>query len=1279
MKRKPVHIRSFAWMKSRYVNIVLTAMLRFTLAVGVLGYASASPLVHYPFSQPVFQNIDDEEQIINGVVTSGLVSQNGVLWLTTQSGLVEYDGYHFSRYKHKKDDLNSLPGMYIFSIAEQHSGLIWLATRSNGLASLNPKNGKITRINTTTLPAKLSSDSLRSVFVDSQQAVWVGHDKGVNKLDPTGKTSQQYPLPHNLKGVTYSIFEPSPNVIWISGTYGIVEIKNNIAQPIEAVAHLNVRDIIADKQGNYWISTHRGMWIWDGKTRVIAPKNIPPAAQKSYFRNAVLADDGTIWASNYGKGIWLFDADSQTFLRQFVHDPSNISSLTFNDLGKIIKGPDNSLWVGSWGGGLQRLDLNSTGHFAHIRHSLMTDIGLSNGNIRAVATLDNGHWVFGSKNGGIDVFDPSKGKIAHISHTSTGEELTSVISLTQDSNGRVWAGTHAQGLMQLDIPNNVAVAQNIEGLQSVSLFRLLAMRDGRIAVGANRGACVIDADLTRCDFINKPDNQPLLDSITNLYEDKFGNLWVACHLGLFRLKPSATLFEQFSAHNSNISNNYVLGMITNKKDGLYVITSTGFDEILDANADTPQFLDRQHTMNLGAAKPGGNALVDKSGRLWSGATILEFDKRKLHQYGADEGADIGTAWLGSFAQSHNNTMLFGGTRGVLVVEPNGYEAPVHNSKIVIRKWLQGGKTVTVPTNTVPILESNGRAFSAQIAAIDLVYAKHITYEYRLDGLDTEWQTLDENSRWISFTNLTPGRYQLEVRAKYNVVSGNIAPLTLPIRVMPAFWQTQWFKLLVALSIILLISALFKWRIDIVKARAKYLETLVGQRTQELAAINKIGRQFTSHLTLDEVFHDIYEHMAGIACADTFGIGLIDSDREHLIFEFATEQGVRFDTYKRSLDNRGQLAVHCAIKNQSILISNYDQQFDLYHPNPDSAKHTLSNGQTGAQAVSMIYVPMSIQKQVIGVIGMQSFRENSYSKNDITILETLASYAAIALANAKSHQNLIEVHDQLKVSVDQLKATQEKLVMQEKMASLGHLVAGVAHQVNTPLGISMTALSTLDESFKALEDDFNNNQLKRQTLEGFIDRYQQAHALMTPNLHKTAELIQQFKQVAASSNDTQVSHINLPELCNQVIAVAATQAKSQNVTLCLDTQTPQVIYANTNSLNQVLLILINNALQHAFKSQSNKEIRLSYYISDQRLIIRCQDNGQGISPERIDKIFDPFFTTSIENGAIGLGLSIAYNIVHQHFNGTIKCFSELNRGTLVEVTLPTDTLLQKPAS
>lgn len=102
MKRKPVHIRSFAWMKSRYVNIVLTALLRFTLAVGVLGYASASPLVHYPFSQPVFQNIDDEEQIINGVVTSGLVSQNGVLWLTTQSGLVEYDGYHFSRYKHKK-------------------------------------------------------------------------------------------------------------------------------------------------------------------------------------------------------------------------------------------------------------------------------------------------------------------------------------------------------------------------------------------------------------------------------------------------------------------------------------------------------------------------------------------------------------------------------------------------------------------------------------------------------------------------------------------------------------------------------------------------------------------------------------------------------------------------------------------------------------------------------------------------------------------------------------------------------------------------------------------------------------------------------------------------------------------------------------------------------------------------------------------------------------------------------------------------------------------------
>ncbi|MBE0370278.1 sensor histidine kinase [Pseudoalteromonas aurantia] len=1277
MKRKPVRICSVAWMKSRYGNSILSAMVKFTLLIGAFGYANASPLVNFPFSQPAFQNIDDEEQIINGVVTSGLVSNNGVLWLTTQSGLVEYDGYHFNRYKHKKDDINSLPGSYIFSIAEQASGLIWLATRSNGLASLNPKNAKVTRYNTTTVPAKLASNSLRSVFVDSQQSIWVGHDKGVNKLDKTGKVSQLYALPHNITGITYRIFEPSPNVIWIAGTYGVVEIKNDSVQTIAAVSHLNVRDIIADQHGSYWISTHRGLWIWDGKNHVSAPKNMPSTAQKSYFRNAVLSDDGYIWASNYGEGIWLFDVQSQTFLRQFVHDPSNISSLTFNDLGKIIKGPDNSLWIGSWGGGLQRLDLNSTGHFAHIRHSLMTNTGLSNGNIRAVTILNNGHWVFGSKNGGIDIFNPYKGKIAHISKTVSGEQLTSVIALTQDDSGTVWAGTHAQGIMRLDIPNQKAITQKIAGLQSVSIFRLLGLSDGRIAVGTNRGACIINDAFSRCDFINKPDNQPLLDSITNLYEDKFGNLWVTCHLGLFRLRPNATLFEQYSAHNSDISNNYVLGLITNKADGLYVVTSTGFDEIPNANADTPQFFDKQNAMGLGSYKPGGNALIDSNGRLWSGATILEFDKSQLHQYGADEGASIGTTWLGSYAQKTSRAMLFGGTRGVLIVEPDGYNAPTHNSEIVIRKWRQGGKTYAVPTDTVPTLDPNGRTFSAQIAAIDLVYAKHITYEYRLIGLDEHWLPLDENSRWISYTNLTPGHYQLEVRAHYNNLAGQVKPLKLPINVMPAFWQTQWFKLLIAMSVTLIISGLFKWRIDIVKARAKYLEVLVGQRTQELAAINKIGRQFTSHLTLDEVFHDIYEHMAGIACADTFGIGLIDQDREHLVFEFATEQGIRFETYKRSLNNLGQLAVHCAINNQSILINNYDLQFELYHPNPDSAIHTLSNGKTGAQAVSMIYVPMSIQKQVIGVIGMQSFRENSYSKNDITVLETLASYAAIALANAKSHQNLIEVHDQLKFSVEQLKTTQEKLVMQEKMASLGHLVAGVAHQVNTPLGIAMTALSTLDEDFKKLELDFTSNQLKRQTLEVFIERYQQAHDLMTPNLHRTAELIQQFKQVAANSSDTQIGKIDLHTLCKQVIAVAATQAQTKNISLYLDSQDSLHIFASSNSLNQVLLILIHNALQHAFTEQASKEVRLSYHLIEQRLIIRCQDNGQGIAPELIDKIFDPFYTTSIQDGAVGLGLSIAYNIIHQHFNGTIKCFSELNQGTLVEVALPANALLNKP--
>lgn len=587
---------------------------------------------------------------------------------------------------------------------------------------------------------------------------------------------------------------------------------------------------------------------------------------------------------------------------------------------------------------------------------------------------------------------------------------------------------------------------------------------------------------------------------------------------------------------------------------------------------------------------------------------------------------------------------------------------------MIRRYEVNGQALPLPVSGQLILDETSRAFSMQVAALN-INSNFISYEYKLAGQDNDWLALDVNSRWIQYTNLSPGQYRLEVKGRYPYDEGTVTPLSIAITVTPAFWQTAWFKLGLAVLLLLFVHVFIRWRIKFLKAKALQLEQMVVHKSQELDAVNAIGREFTTHLTLNDVFQEIYQHIGQIVSVDAFGIGLIDQQHSTIVFEYAIEQDVRFNQYTRSLEHPEQLAVFCVQQNRSILIKDYNQEYEQYHPIRDERLQMLCNGTMGKSASSMIYVPMAIQRKVIGVIGMQSFSPDIYSKSDVTILETLASYGAIALANAKSHENLQSLHQQLEASHNELKQTQQKLIMQEKMAALGQLVAGVAHEINTPVGIAVTGISVLDDKLTELESFINDNRLKRNTLENNINTCIESLALIKPNLNKTAELIQQFKRVAAADSNAKIISVDIGELLRQVsISVID---KSSDKGISVELAGPESLKFDTmpSVLSQVILILINNALQHAFSERSEGKIILRYSLDNKGLTIACEDNGAGISAEQEDQIFAPFYTSSRQSGAMGLGLSIAFNIVNIQLAGTLTLKSDYGKGATFIVKVP----------
>ncbi len=260
--------------------------------------------------------------------------------------------------------------------------------------------------------------------------------------------------------------------------------------------------------------------------------------------------------------------------------------------------------------------------------------------------------------------------------------------------------------------------------------------------------------------------------------------------------------------------------------------------------------------------------------------------------------------------------------------------------------------------------------------------------------------------------------------------------------------------------------------------------------------------------------------------------------------------------------------------------------------------------------------------------------------------------------------------ELDQTLTELKTTQNRLIQQEKMASLGQLVAGVAHEINTPVGIGVTAASKLDLRTKELAFKLKEGQVKKSDLDGYMNFAVEGCEMILKNLNRAAELIQSFKRVAVDQSADDERKINLHDYLHEVIVSISPSIKKSKVNVALNGPADIELITSPSSLSQIIINLVMNALIHAFEGRDEGVIRISYeQLPDRQLKFTVSDNGRGIPPEVLPKIFDPFFTTNRSKGGSGLGLHIVYNLVAQNLKGQLKAESELGKGSTFTFTMP----------
>jgi len=258
---------------------------------------------------------------------------------------------------------------------------------------------------------------------------------------------------------------------------------------------------------------------------------------------------------------------------------------------------------------------------------------------------------------------------------------------------------------------------------------------------------------------------------------------------------------------------------------------------------------------------------------------------------------------------------------------------------------------------------------------------------------------------------------------------------------------------------------------------------------------------------------------------------------------------------------------------------------------------------------------------------------------------------------------------LNQSMETLKSTQSELVHSQKMASLGSLVAGISHEINTPLGIGVTSASGIGEEVTGIIEKFKNGTMKKSDLEGFFQHTQESTIILMHNLTRASELISSFKQVAVDQSSYSTRMINLHDYIDEAILSLKPQLNKTQIAISNSISTDINTYTTPGALYQVFANLTQNSLIHGFSKQEVGEISIVGNIENNQIKLIYRDSGIGISEEIQYKIFDPFFTTKLGEGGSGLGLNIVYNLVKTTLQGNIIVINDGNPGACFEIILP----------
>jgi signal transduction histidine kinase len=438
----------------------------------------------------------------------------------------------------------------------------------------------------------------------------------------------------------------------------------------------------------------------------------------------------------------------------------------------------------------------------------------------------------------------------------------------------------------------------------------------------------------------------------------------------------------------------------------------------------------------------------------------------------------------------------------------------------------------------------------------------------------------------------------------------------------------------------------------------------------------IGQMTTSCNDITEFIRLVHRELGRIMYAANFYVALSDREDGTVRFVyFVDELDASPDPDERvRLASPEQSPTAWVILNKRTLVITRDQFAAL--------KSEGKNWGQGSAAEHWIGCPLLDQHHhALGAIVIQSYTpEDTYSDEDQALFSLIANHVSIALQGLQS-MALLEraVHERTERLEQQnaaLKEAQSELVRQEKLASLGRLVAGVAHEINTPLGICVTATSHLVQELKLTRQELAAGEMTEESLAAFFDVVDQSLRIMTTNTQRAAALVRSFKQVAVDQSSDDIRTFNLHTYLNEVLLSLQPKLKGRPVAIDLQCPPDLVLDSFPGAVSQIVTNMVVNSLVHGYERDEKGTITIRVAQDDAMVSFDYADDGAGMDEDTLSKLFDPFFTTKRGSGGSGLGAHILYNLATGALGGSVRAESAPGKGLRYYLRFPRSQREQK---